>query len=240
MDEETFIKTWQLIEAYHKKYLREKGVKLSLLKDKNGYTKNALVLIKLAEGYPQTKVVSKKELTDFMKSFYPDINDVQQGRHLGMQQGWYIVSGRRGDENIPKDSYKLISLTEPHPSFMPDRRKGFEGDFEAIKKIYHYRCASCGSKEGEFHFMRDKTVVKLEKGHMNPALPLEEGNIIPQCQICNQPDRNRWIYDKTGRVIAIANTPDGFRAVEKFIKKSSPEVLRELHKLIDACLERKE
>lgn len=56
---------------------------------------------------------------------------------------------------------------------------------------------------------------------MNPALPLEFGNIIPQCQVCNRPDRDRWIYDKTGRVIAIADSEDGKRVVEKYLKKVS-------------------
>lgn len=56
---------------------------------------------------------------------------------------------------------------------------------------------------------------------MNPALALEFGNIIPQCQVCNRPDRDRWIYDKTGRVIAVADSDDGKRVVEKYLKKVS-------------------
>ncbi len=70
---------------------------------------------------------------------------------------------------------------------------------------------------------------------MNPALKLEEGNIIPQCQICNRADKNRWIYDKTGRVIEIAYTEDGFRIVSKFIEKSSYKTKLKLLELLKNC-----
>ena len=39
---------------------------------------------------------------------------------------------------------------------------------------------------------------------MDPNKPLKVGNIIPQCQKCNQADRNRWVYDDKGRVIKLA------------------------------------
>ena len=105
-------------------------------------------------------------------------------------------------------------------------------DFSEIKKQYGYKCASCGSKEGEEHFFRKGVKVKLQKGHMNPSKPLVSGNIIPQCQICNRGDRNRWIYDKTGRVVEIADTPDGFRVVEGFIKNASDTIKDKLYKLL--------
>ncbi len=67
--------------------------------DKNKkFTKNALVLVYLSLGYPKTKTISKTELTQFMRDFYPNINDVQQARHLGAQDGWWIVAG--GRDNI--------------------------------------------------------------------------------------------------------------------------------------------
>ena len=64
-------------------------------------------------------------------------------------------------------------------------------------------------------------ITKLQAGHINPSKPLELGNIIPQCQVCNRPDRDRWIYDKTGRVIEIADSDDGKRVVEKYFKRVS-------------------
>jgi hypothetical protein len=40
---------------------------------------------------------------------------------------------------------------------------------------------------------------------MDPKKSLSQGNIIPQCQKCNQGDRDRWVYDDKGRVIKISN-----------------------------------
>lgn len=236
MIDQEIIQIWNTIVDYHKKFLTDKHVKLPTLKDANGYTKNALVLIRLAKGYPNTDIVSKEELTDFIKQFYPKTNDVQQARHLSMQSGWNILSGTRGDnkEKIPSGSYKLVDLENSYSAFAQERRVGFDSDdFDAIKKKYAYKCASCGSKEGEEHFFRKGVRVKLQKGHMNPSKPLIAGNIIPQCQICNRGDRNRWIYDKTGRVIEIADTADGFRVVARFIKNTSNAIRSKLLKLLN-------
>ena len=149
-----------------------------------------------------------------------------------MQKGWYISSGTRGDSSIPKGYYKLITLETPYPAYCFERREGFKGDFETIKKEYNYRCATCGSKEGEEHLFRKGVIVKLQEGHMNPSKPLVEGNIIPQCQICNRPDRNKWIFDKTGRVIAVANSQDGIRIVKDFLKNANDETRSEILKFI--------
>jgi biotin synthase-related radical SAM superfamily protein len=59
---------------------------------------------------------------------------------------------------------------------------------------------------------------------MNPNLPLEIGNIIPQCSWCNRPYRNYFCFDETGRVSAI-NDP-------KFIEKSTTEVQRKMFQLL--------
>lgn len=226
-------KIWAIISSNHAKYLHDKGVSLPKLKNKQGaYTKDALVLVALAYGYPKTEIVSKAELTEFMKYYYPDVVDVQQGRHLGMQKGWNIVSGQRGDEaskkfNVPAGSYKLVDLKNTHPAFIQERREGFKGDWNGLKAQYGNRCACCGAKEGEKHWLRKGVTVQLQQGHMDPNLPLVEGNIIPQCQICNRPDRNRWIYDKTGRAIEIAVSEDGFRAVKHFVKRASKTYTKE-------------
>ena len=39
--------------------------------------------------------------------------------------------------------------------------------------------ATCGSEEGKPHKHWENTKTVLQKGHMNPLMPLEEGNIIP-------------------------------------------------------------
>lgn len=190
-------------------------------------------MVRLAQGYPDTKAVTKDEITAFVRGFYPKVGDVQQARHLGMQEGYNIVSGTRGDGNdIPPGSYKLLTLESTHPAFKPHRREGFAGDWNEIKARYNYRCAECGSKEGEEHLFRKGVIVELQKGHMDPTKPLTEGNIIPQCQVCNRADRSRWIYDKTGRVVEIADTNEGLGIVKRFINRAKSTTLDRLYTLI--------
>lgn len=225
MSENEIKEIFKIIQEYYKKYLKNDEVKLINLQDKSGkFTKDALTLCYLAQNYPNTKAISKNDLTSFVRQFYPDTTDVQQARHLAKQKGYYIISGTRGDigQKIKAGYYQLITLEKPYPSYKPNRRSGIESaNFEELKKEYDYKCATCGSVEGKAHNIRKNEITKLRAGHMNPALPLEFGNIIPQCQVCNRPDRDRWIYDKTGRVIAIADSEDGKRVVEKYLKKVS-------------------
>lgn len=58
-------------------------------------------------------------------------------------------------------------------------------------------------------------LTQLQQGHCNPKLPLEEGNIIPQCQFCNRADRNWWVYDERGRVVGVASVEPIERSIEK-------------------------
>lgn len=51
-----------------------------------------------------------------------------------------------------------------------------------LKKEYDYRCATCSSIEGKPHNIRKNEIIQLQEGRINPAKPLEIGNIIPQCQ----------------------------------------------------------
>ena len=90
--------TYNIISDFYNKYLKSHGVIFPKLKNKNlDYTKDALVLVYLAYNYPNQKVVTKQELTEFIRRFYPDVKDVQQARHLARQKGWYIISSRRGN-----------------------------------------------------------------------------------------------------------------------------------------------
>lgn len=63
--------TYKMICDYYEKYLKLHGVKLPRLADNKGnYTKDALVLVYLAQDYPKTKVISKGELTQFVRKYY--------------------------------------------------------------------------------------------------------------------------------------------------------------------------
>lgn len=210
LSDKELIENYNVIKQYHKQYLESKGVKMPKLKINNHYTKDALILIYLTQGYPNTSAVSKSELTEFIKLYFPDTNDVQQARHLGAQNGWFILSGTRNDNPsmaIPKGYYKLVSLEKPYEGFTANRRELLitNDSWTNLKKSYDNKCACCGSEEGKPHRYWKNTIVKLQKGHKDPSKPLELSNIIPQCTSCNQADLNNWIYDDKGRVIAVAN-----------------------------------
>lgn len=212
---------------YHGRYLAPRGVKLPELRRPDGqYAQTALALVYLARGYPDTRTVSKSELTEFMRTYYPQVNDVQQARHLAAQHGWYVLSGSRNDDrtaDVPPGEYKLASLTEAYPGFRDQQRADpAEPDYwERLKAAYGYRCACCGSKEGEPHLRWPETTTRLEKGHRNPARPPAPGNLIPQCQVCNRADRDFWIYDDKGRVVAVANPA--------VVDRSPPDVQRQIY-----------
>ena len=116
--------TYRLIEQHHQEFLVSQGVRLPRLRQAGQYTKYALTLVYLAQGYPHTRTVSKKELTEFIRQYYPDVNDVQQARHLGAQQGWCILSGERNDlasEGMKSGEYRLQTLEECYPGFTAER-----------------------------------------------------------------------------------------------------------------------
>lgn len=235
LSEEQIRNIYETISTYHKKYLAKADVKLPQLEKGGKFTKDALVLVYLAQDYPDKRWITKKELTDFVRLYHPDTNDVQAGRHLGMQRGFYIVSSRRGNylpEGAPPpkgDSYLLVTLEEPHPAFVPKRRlSNADSDFETVKQKYDYRCATCGSREGETNLRYKNQRTQLQRGHRNPKLPLEGDNIIPQCQFCNRADRNYWVYDERGRVVGVAAVKPIVRSMEKgYLSEQEVESLYE-------------
>lgn len=218
---------YSLIKNYHKKYLKKVGVVLPKLynTDKN-FTKNALVLVYLSIDYPDTKIISKTELTEFIRFFDNKVNDVQQARHLGAQSGWWIVAGGRDNIvlDIKKGFYQLYTLEQPYPDFKKGHRINDICSWKELKEQYSYRCATCGSREGEPHFHWSGTKTKLQKSHKDPNKPLVAGNIIPQCQKCNRADRNRWVYDDKGRVIKLANP--------SFVRNFDKEVRWKIYKIL--------
>jgi len=227
LTEKQIERQYKFVKNYHSKFLKKNGVRLPNLYDKNRkFTKNALVLVYLSLDYPKTKTVSKTEITQFVRDFYPTVNDVQQPRHLGAQDGWWIVAGGRDNivEKIKRGSYKLYTLERPYPDFKKGHRISDTTDWGKIKAHYGYRCATCGSKEGEPHFHWSGAKTRLQKAHKDPNKPLEAGNIIPQCQKCNRGDRNRWVYDDKGRVIKLAKA-DFVKNFDKKIKKKIYKIL---------------
>ena len=229
LTKEQIVNQYKLIAEYHKKFLEKYGVTMPKLYTGSGnFTKDALVLIYLSIGYPKTRKVSKTELTKFIRNYHPDTNDVQQARHLGAQAGWWIVAGGRDNIvlKIERGAYQLYKLEEPYPNFKKGHRVSDTSDWEEIKARYGYRCATCGSREGEPHLHWPGTRTVLEKAHKDPNKPLVAGNIIPQCQKCNRGDRNRWVYDDKGRVIKLADA----NFVRNFDKSVRWKIYRILYK----------
>lgn len=218
------------LKEYYEKYLKEYGVKFPNLKIGDTYTKDALVLIYLYLNFQ--KPVSKEDLTNFLGQYGERPNDVQQARHLGQQKGWYIISGQRHDQeceeyNVKPGEYALISVEKYYPKFTNLKRiSNLTGDeWEELKKEYNYRCATCGSVEGEPNLHYPNITTQLQKGHKDPNKPLELGNIIPQCDSCNRQDRNNFVYNDKGRVIKIANPHFVFRS-DKNVQKAIYDLLK--------------
>lgn len=176
--------------------------------------------------------MSKEDLTNFLGEYGERPNDVQQARHLGQQKGWYIISGQRRDKeceeyNVKPGEYALISVEKHYPNFTNLKRTdNLSGDeWEFLKKQYNYRCATCGSVEGEPNIHYPNITTQLQKGHKDPNKSLELGNIIPQCDQCNRQDRNNFVYNDKGRVIKIANPQFVLRS-DKKIKKTIYDLLK--------------
>ena len=220
-------------------HLKDKGVKLSSLKKNNGsYTLNALVLIYLYVNIK--KSISKEEITIFLQNLGYQVNDMQQARHLSQQDGWYIISGQRGDSeckkyNVSAGEYMLLTLEEPYPQFS-DRRRAETyslNSWEDLKRHYGNRCVSCGSEEGKKNLLYPNSLTRLEKGHKDPRQPLTLDNIIPQCQFCNGASQNLFVFDNKGKVIKISDP--------RFVLKSDEDVqIAMLKLLMEEDLERAE
>jgi hypothetical protein len=156
--------------------------------------------------------------------------DSQALRHMSNTYG-YNARKRNGimpdGSKLKSGQYSLINMLEAAPGWKNNRSKVVKiGDWEDIKKHYNYKCACCGSAEGKSNNRMPGTSTILEKGHMNPRLPLGPGNMIPQCQICNKPYLDHVVFDKNGYVHAIASTKLLERADEE-TQKQCWEMLRQ-------------
>ena len=72
---------YAMICHYHNTYLAKEGVRLPKLRRGQEYTKDALTLVYLAYHYPDTRIVTKEELTAFIRLYDPNVLDVQQARN---------------------------------------------------------------------------------------------------------------------------------------------------------------
>lgn len=175
--------------------------------------------------YYKTQMVHKNVITQFIHEKIPEASGDQQIRHLAGICGYNIAirGDKIGNEIVPTGYYCLLTMTLPKPSWL--KRKNFraivlpDDDFIKIKQQYQNCCATCGAIEGEPHRYYGG-VVQLQKGHMNPNLPLKNGNIIPQCQYCNRDFyKNNFIFNEFGQPITINNPSYILRAPDAIQKE---------------------
>jgi len=222
-------KSYDEIREKYETYLRDYGVRMLSLCTGNRYTMSALVLVYFYNHIGE--VVSKEELTTYLRDMGYPTNDVQSARHLAQQSGWYIISGQRGDveckeRNVGPGEYMLLTVEKPYPLYTKLKRDGDlkANDWEELKARYGFRCATCGSKEGESNYHYRSTITKLNKGHKDPSKPLTLDNTIPQCEFCNKASRNYFIFDNKGRVDRIYDP--------NFIMRSDEEIRKLMLKIL--------
>ncbi|MCY4215658.1 MAG: hypothetical protein OXC92_01570 [Flavobacteriaceae bacterium] len=151
--------------------------------------------------YYKDESIHKDDVSEIVREYLPDANLDTQVRHL-KRDGWEIEDpeNRRG--------YFKLNPLKPSEVFIQkqhlDQIRINRPEFDEIKKIYDYRCATCGEREGEKHRFY-KEIVKLEKGHKDPHVAKSKEDYIPQCQFCNKAYKDKVTFDEYGRVKSAAN-----------------------------------
>jgi hypothetical protein len=178
------------------------GVSLPALRGPSGFNGLALQLALLRIRYRE--LVSKEELSSFVRQFRPEAASDQQARHL-VAKGWDVrCSGKSKDrfdgKLVPSGFHVLASVEHPASRFMAARVKRLgrmaATDWAGLQEAYGHKCAACG----------EHSRGKLEKGHKDPALTMDLVNVIPMCGECNNWAGNRFVFDDKGRISALANS----------------------------------
>lgn len=211
------------LTVLHNKYLRPMGIVLPAAHSNAMYQ---LIYLYHFQGM----AIHKDAISAFVLSQNPNASGDQQVRHLGAQKGFCVIynGGTYGGEKVKRGYYCLFTMEKPHPTWAARkyaRSVAVETeDFEELKKNYDNCCATCGAREGSIHRYTGLPV-KLQKGHCHPDKPLIAGNIIPQCEYCNQNVyKNDFIFTLEGRPESIYNP--------KYILKSDEEVQRQMYLLL--------
>ena len=229
-----------LYEEINKKWdtkLKSQGVKMPGINSAKSFW---LVALYSEISKPLSNNVIYNWMIEIQPDLFKNLKSDQQIRHLGTQDGWHIL--KFGDEYLDEygnskklnGDYILVSIEEKSPGFVKDRRKANVDvkTFEELKKSSNNRCATCWHQENDKHPINN-SVIKLQKGHMNPNKDLTLDNLIPQCQYCNQTYKADFIFGKDGRIRGI-NTLDLFfkmdlEKLEKELKtKKIPKKIKEV------------
>ena len=176
-------------------------------------------------------LVHKDNVSSFVESVKQGSGLDQQVRHLSAD-GWYVLN--RGDKIqnedalVPPGYHVLVTTENPKPNFLYKalKRAGriSAKNFEQLKAVYDFRCATCGSIEGKPNLLDPNKRTELQQAHIDPAKAPVLGNVIPQCQVCNQAYLDDFIFDEKGRVTAVAS----FRPVRGAHKEIRRSIFEEL------------
>lgn len=194
---------YSIIETEHDKYLQQYHINLPKRKSAKLLW---LIYLRRYMGI----LVHKDTISLFVKTIIPTAGQDQQVRHLAAD-GFYILNRgeklQNSEQKVPSGYHILITLETPRPDyiFKQLKRIGRVGanDFNDLKVIYDFKCATCGAEEGKPHRYFPQTKVLLEQGHQDPNKALNLDNTIPQCQICNKYYLDKFIFDDKGRVKGI-------------------------------------
>jgi hypothetical protein len=150
------------------------------------------------------KVATKTELVEFLRAMGCPSHDPQP-RHLGMQVGLnFIVQGcfhPKAKRALKRGEYCLLDLRTAHPNHSTMHRAKATLAWDPMKRLYGFRCACCGSKEGEPHLKNTHLVTTLERGHCDPRKPLTDQNCVPMCKLCNMVYKDKAVFNKRGFVV---------------------------------------
>jgi hypothetical protein len=196
---------YDLLTKEHAEYLAPYGVSMPT---RDSIKALWLVFLRKYQGI----LVHKDKISDFVSSVMPHSGKDQQVRHLGAG-GWYVLNKgekiQNEEERVPVGYHVLITSESPKPSFLYKalKRAGRVSarNFDQLKAVYGFRCATCGSVEGKPHLFDPSVRTELQKAHMEPSKELTLENTIPQCQLCNQAYLDDFRFDEKGRTVAVAS-----------------------------------
>lgn len=202
-------KAWEDLQKIYEKYLLKHNVSIPRAKK---YNENAKA-VWLATLWYYKKEVHKDVISEVVRRDMENAATDQQVRHL-KRDGWDIGN---------KPGVHCLNPYEPSAEFATmdrQRRMRLEANnFDDLKEVFGYRCASCGAEEGKANPRYGNDIVKLQQGHIDPAgAGNDMDNIIPQCQFCNRAYKDDFTFDKKGRVRAVASYQPVRRARENVQK----------------------
>lgn len=186
-------------------------VTVPVLFDKHGkYTIAGLSIVFFFHNF--RKIVHIRQLAHFLRSHKCCIHSNPNPRHFGMQYGFYFLINNsyhpKNRQILKPGQYCLYSIAKPHPNAIhkhrnTDQHLNNPHTWTALKKAYDYRCAHCGSIEGQHNLKNKLIITQIEKGHMNPNKPLDIDNCIPICTLCNHVYKDTYIFNKNGFIVDI-------------------------------------